>query len=148
MGSPVNNFNPLPPPTEFSDATVVDDSQNMGMSTMFQSQGQAGANGAFIVQRGTPDRVEFGPAFQIGPRDIVQVSPLPTNFNVVQVATSGGPDMARIGPAFFVIQNPNAVNPPSIVPRIVRVRNLNEIGMYTGVIGEGILIEVQQYQGA
>lgn len=91
--------------------------------------------GIYQVVRGTPDRVEYGPPRRISTGDIVTVTPIGTNANAVQVSTQS-PDAAKFGP--YILMSPTAN------PRQLRVRNLNEIGMYTTHIGEGITIDVQE----
>jgi len=89
----------------------------------------------FVVTRLTPDRVEYGPAVLIGPNDIVTVSPIPSNTVNCFYSTAGGPDAAKFGPRVVLAS--------AGVPRIVKVRNLNEIGVYSTVVGEGVTIDVQ-----
>jgi hypothetical protein len=93
------------------------------------------STGLLLVVRLTPDRPEYGPPIKVGPRDVVTIEPIPTNTVNVFYATAS-PDAAKMGP--------RASLAPSAVPRGVRVRNLNEIGVYSTVIGEGVIIDLQR----
>lgn len=93
------------------------------------------STGMYPVLRGTPDRVEYGPPVKVGPRDTVTIEPVSNN-TVDCFYSAVSPDAAKFGPRSRMA--------PAAVPRSVRVRNLNEIGVYSTVVGEGVLIEHQR----
>lgn len=106
-----------------------------GVGAPVQQANRASSTGLFIVTRQTADRVEFAQAFQIGANDIVTITPIFTNTVNCFYSTAGGPDAAKIGPRIVLA--------PAANPRPVKVRNLNEIGVYSTVVGEGVSIDVQ-----
>lgn len=93
------------------------------------------STGLYEVKRDANDRVNFGPPVEIGPRDTVTIAPIPTN-TVNCFYSTASPDAAKFGPRSALA--------PSAQPRTARVRNLNEIGVYSTVVGEGVTIEVQR----
>jgi hypothetical protein len=103
--------------------------------TLGPSPTRSFSTGMYPVLRGALDRVEYGPPVAIGPRDTVEVSPNASNASNCFYSTSG-PDAAKTGPRILLTPTSN--------PRVVRVRNLNEIGVYSGTVGEGVTIDVQR----
>jgi hypothetical protein len=118
-----------------SSGAAAGSSGGIGSAPIVASPTRSFSTGMYPVVRGTPDRVEYGPPVQIGPRDTVQISPIATNTTNCFYAT-GSPDAAKTGPRIVLTATSN--------PRVVRVRNLNEIGLYSTVPGEGITIDVQR----
>jgi hypothetical protein len=92
------------------------------------------STGLYRVVRGAADRAEYGPPVKLGPRDTATIEPLATN--TVNCFYGTTPDGAKFGP-FSVLA-------PAGVPRTVRVRNLNEINVYSTVVGEGVVLDVQR----
>jgi hypothetical protein len=93
------------------------------------------STGLLQVVRLAADRPEYGPPIKVGPKDTVSIAPIPTNTVNCFYATASA-DAAK--------QGPRAVLAPTAVPRSVRVRNLNEIGVYSSVIGEGVIIDLER----
>lgn len=110
-----------------------------GGSTMREKPGssptQHFSTGMYQVVRGAADRAEYGPPVKVGPRDTVTIEPISNN-TVDCFYSTTSPDAAKFGPRSRMA--------PSAVPRSVRVRNLNEIGVYSTVAGEGVLIDHQR----
>jgi len=103
-----------------------------------------GGGGIFTIVRGVQDRAESGPAFRVGPRDLIIVTILDINTSTCYISTTG-PDAAKSGgpriPFVFALTTPATAQPG---PRYVKgIHNLNELWMYSGVQGEGVTIEVQ-----
>lgn len=108
----------------------------VGSSSARPSPTRSYSTGMYTVVRSAAfDRVEYGPPIDVGPNDTVIVAPVPTNTTNCFYSTSS-PDAAKTGP--------RVVQAPSGVPRLVRVRNLNEIGVYSTVAGEGVTIDHQR----
>jgi hypothetical protein len=97
---------------------------------------QSFSSQVYTVTRKTADRSEFGPGITVAPRDLVTVSALSNNTVTAFISIASGPESAKSGP--------NIPFTPSSFPRNVRVRNLNEIGVYSTVVGEGVTIEHQK----
>lgn len=103
----------------------------VGSPTVFRSSHNS--TGQYIVTRGTVDRVEYGPPIEVDPRDSVTITALATNA-VNCFYSTAGTDGAKTGPRVPLT--------PSGNPRTVRVRKLNEIGVYSPNPGEGVILEV------
>src|SRR5256885_380996 len=136
MGSPFNTVLPNFNPTEVGQPSLVDDAAEMapapqagtgGSSGMFQIIGNGGG-GIF--------NPEPGPAVRIGPKDMVFISPMATNTGNVYYSTVCA-SAAKFGPRLTVL----APGPSgqSVFPRLVKVRNLNEIFVTSDSTTEGIL---------
>jgi hypothetical protein len=91
--------------------------------------------GLYQVTRTAADRAESGPSVVVGPADVVTVTPVPTNTQNCFFSTFGATS-ARSGPNVTMAATAN--------PRTVKVRNLNEIWVYSTVIGEGVYIDHQR----
>ncbi len=98
-----------------------------------QNKGQG--MGLYQVTRTAADRAESGPAVVVGPNDTVTVTPLPTNTQNCFFSTFGATS-AKSGPNVTMAATAN--------PRTVKVRNLNEIWVYSTVQGEGVYIDHQR----
>lgn len=85
----------------------------------------------FRVVRLTPDRTEYGPTVFVNADDQVFVVPLRSNTANVFVATSGNSD-AKFDPRLELTKTDNPVE--------ANVQSLKEVGVYSTVIGEGVLI--------
>lgn len=96
-----------------------------------KSQGMA----MYTVTRTAADRAESGPSVIVGPNDIVTVSPIPTNTQNCFFSPFG--DVAAK-------KGPNVTLTATANPRSVKVRNLNEIWVYSTVIGEGVYVDHQR----
>jgi len=94
-----------------------------------------GATASFVITVGASGRAEHGPPVHLSPRDVVSISALETNTNTVWYSTLGPPDAAKFGPRVAL--------QVSSVPRVLRLRNLNEISVWTSFVGEGVVVEVQ-----
>lgn len=87
----------------------------------------------FEINRLTADRTEYGPGLQLGPNDVVQVTPKRSNGAAVFISTMGNSD-AKFSPRLQLAPTDNPVT--------VLVRSLREIGVYSTVVGEGVMIVV------
>jgi len=85
------------------------------------------------VERKTADRATNGPDYNILPGWQVFVKAKPTNTVNASVSTRS-PEHAKAGKAI--------VFTASGVPQRVSVRNLNELWVYSTVVGEGVEISV------
>jgi hypothetical protein len=85
----------------------------------------------FSVVRLTPDRTEYGPTVFVNPDDQVTVIPRRSNTVDCFISTSGNSD-AKFEPRLELTKTDNPVT--------VSVASLKEIGVYSTVVGEGVLI--------
>jgi hypothetical protein len=75
------------------------------------------------------------PALELGAGEVVEIAPFATNTQAVYVSTVGA-DAAKSNPrrALLATSNPITLN----------VRNLCEVWVYAGVVGEGVTLTVRK----
>jgi len=91
--------------------------------------------GLYQVTRTAADRAESGPAVVVGPNDTVTITPIPTNTQNCFFSVFG---------AVSAKSGPNVTMAATANPRTVKVRNLNEIWVYSTVVNEGVYIDHQR----
>lgn len=86
------------------------------------------------ILRQTADRAVNGPAYEVASNEAVFVSPA---VNLADCYYSlNGPDQAKVGPRSRVKNTDN--------PKQVFVRNLSQIWVYSGTVGEGLSVSVNK----